>query len=167
MALGPEIIMIVSSKPYYDARWVIPPVACAIFFKMLYPLFSTVEFYYEKTGFVMIASSIAAAANVILNYIFIRKYGYLAAGYTTLGCYILYSAAHYVFQKRIAREHNIDKALLDMRYIVILSMAMLAVMIIMLFLYPHPLLRYILCMAAAVGFAVMFRKNRELFIKSK
>lgn len=33
----------------------------------------------------------AAVANVVLNFIFIRIFGYVAAGYTTLACYILYS----------------------------------------------------------------------------
>ena len=30
----------------------------------------------------------AAVANVVLNFIFIRIFGYVAAGYTTLACYI-------------------------------------------------------------------------------
>ena len=105
--LGPEVISIFAPVEYYDAIWIVPPVACAVYFKFLYPLFSTVEFYYEKTGFVMIASCIAAGANIVLNYIFIRIYGYYAAGYTTLFCYILYSLAHYVFQRRVAAEHDL------------------------------------------------------------
>ena len=43
----------------------------------------------------------AAVANVVLNFIFIRIFGYVAAGYTTLACYILYSVGHYVVSKRI------------------------------------------------------------------
>ena len=37
-------------------------------------------------------------ANVVLNFIFIRIFGYVAAGYTTLACYILYSVGHYVIR---------------------------------------------------------------------
>ena len=43
-----------------------------------YDLFAKLAFYYEKTGFVMIASVVGAALNVLLNYIFIGKYGYIA-----------------------------------------------------------------------------------------
>lgn len=162
MLLGPEIIAVMASESFHDAIWVIPPVACAIFFKFLYPLFSTVEFYYEKTGFVMIASCIGAVANVILNYIFINIYGYFAAGYTTLFCYILYSLAHYVFQRRVAKEHEIKESMFDMGYIVLFSGFMLAAMTVTLFLYPHRFIRYGVCLAAAVGFAVLFLKNKGL-----
>lgn len=167
MALGPEIIRIFASRDYYDAIWVIPPVACAIYFKFLYPLFSTVEFYYEKTGFVMIASCLGAVANIILNYIFIKIYGYYAAGYTTLFCYILYSFAHYFFQRKVAAEHEIQSALFDMRYILLFSAFMLAAMVFMLFLYPYRILRYLVCAAAVAVFAVLFKKNRHLFRKTK
>ncbi|MDO4803750.1 MAG: oligosaccharide flippase family protein [Lachnospiraceae bacterium] len=165
MLLGPEIIRVMASESFQDAVWIIPPVACAIFFKYLYPLFSTVEFYYEKTGFVMIASCIGAVANVILNYIFIGIYGYFAAGYTTLFCYILYSFAHYLFQRRVAREHEITEPMFDMGYIAAFSVFMLAAMTATLFLYPHRIVRYVVCLAAAAGFVIMFMRNKSLFIK--
>ena len=167
MALGPEVISIFAPVEYYDAIWIVPPVACAVYFKFLYPLFSTVEFYYEKTGFVMIASCIAAGANIILNYIFIRIYGYYAAGYTTLFCYILYSLAHYVFQRRVAAEHDLGGALFDMRYIVVFSIFMLGTMTCMLFLYPYRILRYMIGVVLAAVLFYLFMKNRELFMKRK
>jgi O-antigen/teichoic acid export membrane protein len=167
MALGPEVISIFAPVEYYDAIWIVPPVACAVYFKFLYPLFSTVEFYYEKTGFVMIASCIAAGANIILNYIFIRIYGYYAAGYTTLVCYILYSLAHYAFQRRVAAEHDLGGALFDMRYIVVFSIFMLGTMTCMLFLYPYRILRYMICAVLAAVLIYLFMKNRELFMKRK
>ena len=167
MALGPEIIAVFASEDYRDAIWVIPPVACAIYFKFLYPLFSTVEFYYEKTGFVMIASCAGAVANIILNYIFIKIYGYYAAGYTTLFCYILYSLAHYIFQRRVAREHNLVGALFDMKFIVVFSLFMLAAMVVVLFLYPYRLLRYVICAVLAVIVYVLFTKNKEMLLKRK
>lgn len=37
----------------------------------------------------MIASTSAAIGNIILNYIFIRMFGYLSAAYTTLGKQVL------------------------------------------------------------------------------
>ena len=50
----------------------------------------------------------AAVANVVLNFIFIRIFGYVAAGYTTLACYILYSVGHYVVSKRILVAEGIE-----------------------------------------------------------
>ncbi len=62
----------------------------SVFFMFLYPLFANIEFYYEKTKFVMVASCSGALLNILLNYIFIGLYGYYAAGYTTLICYMVF-----------------------------------------------------------------------------
>ena len=41
-------------------------------------------FYYKKSGFIAFASIVAAAINIILNYILIPRFGFVAAAYTTL-----------------------------------------------------------------------------------
>lgn len=144
--LGPEIIAIFASKEYYDAIWVIPPVACAIFFKFLYPMFSTVEFYYEKTGFILLASCISAAVNIALNYVFIAIFGYYAAGYTTLICYILYSYGHYFFQKKILQKQEIgENSVFDIKFITISSGLLISVMVGITFLYHYYIPRYLIC----------------------
>lgn len=158
MALGPEIIAIFASKDYYDAIWVVPPVACAVYFKFLYPLFGNVEFYFEKTGFVMIASCAGALANVVLNYIFIPIYGYYAAGYTTLVCYIIYSFAHYLFQRRILKTERIKEPLFDMRFLMLFSLFIMGAMCLMIFLYPYKIMRYVVCVISAVFALRMFKQ---------
>lgn len=162
MGFGPEIIMIFSSKAYHNAIWVIPPVACAIFFKFLYPLFSTVEFYFEKNYFVMIASCTGAAANMILNYIFINIYGYYAAGYTTLFCYILYSFAHYLFHRKVLKDMGDKRELFDMRFIVLFSLFVLLCMLVMLMLYTMSAARYIVCMCFVVMFGLYLYKHKNM-----
>lgn len=141
MALGPELIQIFATDEYYEAIWVMPPVAASVFFMFLYPLFANVEFYYEKTKFVMVASCIGAASNIILNYVFIRLYGYVAAGYTTLACYILFAFAHYWFHKRILNEHSINR-LYDMRFIIAISLTVIITMVGMTLTYNYPIIRY-------------------------
>lgn len=162
--LGPEIIAVFASKAYYDAIWVIPPVACAIFFKFLYPMFSTVEFYYEKTSFILLASCISAGTNIVLNYVFIHIFGYYAAGYTTLICYMLYSFSHYVFQKKVFMKKESEsgvKRVFDIKYIVTLSIFLLLAMVGITFLYKYYLPRYLLCLLIL---AVVIAK-KDTFIK--
>ena len=165
MVFGPEIIAIFADKDYYEAVWVIPPVACAVFFKFLYPLFSNVEFYYEKTGFVMVASCIGAVANIILNYIFIPIFGYLAAGYTTLFCYILYSFAHYVFQRKVLRDVGIEQPIFDLKYILLFSSVILVIMVLLLFLYRNYWIRYGAALVLGIVFIVVIRKNKGILKK--
>jgi O-antigen/teichoic acid export membrane protein len=158
MALGPEIISIFATKEYYSAIYVIPPVACAVFFQFLYPLFSTVEFYYEKTTFVMIASCIGAVLNIILNYFFIPIYGFYAAGYTTLFCYFLYSLSHYIMHRIILKKENIKEKLFDEKFIVCLCVIMAVIMIFMTAIYSYALARYLICLVILMVLICNYKK---------
>jgi O-antigen/teichoic acid export membrane protein len=105
IAVVPEVVKVFAPPAYHEAIWVIPPVAMSVLFLFSYDLFAVFEFYYEKTRFIMTASLFAALLNVVLNYIFIKKYGYYAAAYTTLFCYMADVLAHYIFMRRICDRY--------------------------------------------------------------
>jgi O-antigen/teichoic acid export membrane protein len=97
MAFAPELIMIFAGRNYSQAIYVVPPVAASVYFIFLYGMFSTIEYYYQKTVKIAVATFVAAALNIVLNYVFIKSYGYYAAGYTTLVSYMLLAFLHYRF----------------------------------------------------------------------
>lgn len=141
MTFAPEVIRVFAGKKYVDAIYVIPPVAASVFFIFLYSLFSTIEYYYQKTGFIAIATCICAVANLILNYIFINIYGYYAAGYTTVVCYIGLAYLHYFFYRKVSREEDCGN-IYDGKLCVTLSVTVLAVMLIMALTYQYSWVRY-------------------------
>jgi len=163
MVLGPEVIAIFAPEEYYDAIWVIPPVACSMYFSFLYPLFSTVEFYFEKPKLVMMASCVGAVTNIVLNYLLIPVFGYYAAGYTTLFCYIMYSFAHFYFARKLCNENGIRSQLFNMKAIAILSVVILAAIPVVSLLYRFMVIRYVLCVAALIVAA----KYAKDYIKMK
>ena len=63
-----------------------------------------VEYFYKKTKFIAVGTSLAAGINIALNYIFIRKYGYTASAWTTLVSYILLFVFHWIIAKRINKN---------------------------------------------------------------
>ena len=101
---APEVVRIVAPSEYAGAVWAIPPVIMSVYFMFSYDLFAKFAFYHEKTFFIMIASVIGAALNVLLNYLLIPVFGFIAAAYTTLLCYMIYSVAHYLFMRKVCRE---------------------------------------------------------------
>lgn len=103
-----ELIWILGGEKYMDAIYVIPSVTWSVFFAFVYLMFGTVEFYYKKTIYTMIGSLFACFTNFVLNYIFIPKFGYYAAGYTTLVSYMALAFAHYIFVKKIQKEKGIN-----------------------------------------------------------
>ena len=144
VASAPELLLILAPGQYQVAVWVIPPVTVSVYFTFLYNLFATFEYYYEKTGCVMIASVSGAVLNIILNMIFIPKFGFVAAGYTTLLCYVLYAIAHYIFMVRVSRIYMNREKIYDLKIILIIGIGLLLASAIVMLLYPMPILRYVL-----------------------
>lgn len=68
----PDLFKFMLPKSYYPSLKVIPPVVLGAYFLFLYPLFGSIEFYYEENKYITIASVIGAMANIILNLIFIK-----------------------------------------------------------------------------------------------
>jgi len=156
---APELMLFVGGKEYYSAIYVVPPVAASVFFTFLYNLFSTVEFYYEKTKEIMYASVAAAILNIVLNVICIQKFGYVAAAYTTLICYMMLSFAHYVFMKSAVKANIGDVEVFDMKFICAMACVVLVSSVLFSILYNHTVVRYVLILMLLV---TMFIKRKDL-----
>ena len=87
--MAPEIVKRYATEEYYEAIYIMPPIAAGVFFTAFANIYSDIAVYYKKTKYVMYPAIIAAVANLVLNYIFIGTFGYMAAAYTTLVSYIL------------------------------------------------------------------------------
>lgn len=161
--LGPELISILASSSYKEAVWIIPPVSCSVFFIFLYNLFGTIEFYYEKNKFIMLASVIGAALNVLLNYIFIPKFGFVAAGYTTLFCYILFSVAHLLFACKIIYDNKIKELPFDIKKLMGVSFVVLIAMFGLTILYNYLIIRFVLFGCLVIGFCVNSKSIIQLY----
>ena len=142
-----------SDEEYYEAIFVIPPIVGGLFFEAEYYLFSNILYYLKKPKYVMFASVSTAILNIILNYFFIQKYGYIAAGYTTLLCYMLQSVIDYLISGKILGLNIFDK-----RKIFSISFVLLVFSLLINVFYKFALLRYFV-IAILIIFACVFRKR--------
>ena len=101
MAISPEIIYILGGKEYELGKYVAVPMIMDAFILFLYNIIVPSEYYTKKTKYIMMGTLIAAAVNLISNYIFIKLFGFVAAAYTTLFSYICYLVLHIVISKRL------------------------------------------------------------------
>lgn len=164
MLFAPEVMKIMAPIDYYEGVYIIPPVASSMFFMLLFNMFAPVEHYSLKTKFMGVASSIAALIDVIMNYIFIKLFGYLAAGYTTLACYIVYSWAHYVYMKKCCEEQKIEP-IFDEKLILALSIVVVISSAICVFLYQFTYVRYIAIFVSV--FLLTINRKKFLTVISK
>lgn len=156
--LAPEAVAIFAPASYYDAIWVIPPVALSAYFMYSYDLYAKFAFYYEKTKFVMIASVLAAAFNLVLNDIFIKKLGYLAAGYTTLICFIVYAVGHYIFMKKVCKQFCDSEYPYESKKILLITIPFMMTGLTFLATYNYPAIRYSIIVFAGIIAIIMRRR---------
>ena len=116
----------------------------------VYVLFMYIEIYYEKTKGVAIASIIAAFINVVLNYICIQRFGYIAATYTTMSSYMLMSMMHYLFLRNIFKIEPELKDVYDFKMLTLISIVLVISGGVLGQLYNYTFLRFALILVLLV-----------------
>lgn len=155
---APEIIWFFGSEKYMNSIYVIPPIATSVFFIFMYNIFAIPQMYYEYNKFMPIASVLAAGLNILLNYIFIPIYGYVAAAYTTLFCYILYSVGHFIVTKYICSKVTPGIDLFDYKFISFISLVLILISIILTIIYNQPIIRYVISLIILI--LIISNKNK-------
>lgn len=150
----PEILAFFAPPAYLSAMWIMPPITMSVFFMFSYNLFSTFEFYYEKTHYVSLATVTGSLLNILLNYIFIKQYGYYAAAYTTLFCYFFFAVMHYYFMRKICKEKINNIEVYDIKILVGIAFLFVILGFFIMGSYAHTILRYSLIMMVLVSLFV-------------
>lgn len=163
--LAPEAVRIFAPASYYQAIYCIPPVAMGVLFLYSYDLFAKFAFYYEKTTLIMLASIGGAILNIILNYFGIKWFGYVAAAYTTLICYIIYCIFHYILMTKICNDYLDGVKPYNTKFLILFALGFLACGFAMLFTYDYPVIRYSIIAAAVILMIVKRNKIKESFSK--
>lgn len=165
IALAPEAIFVLAGEKYYTAVYCIPPVTASCFFVFVWGVYGNAEFYYDANKFTMYISGAGAIINLILNYICIKAFGYIAAAHTTLICYMLFTISHFIFVNHIS-EKKCGKRAFDARCLITVSVALITGSIVLSLLYKHMLVRYILILVTLV-FTFVKRKQIADIVKFK
>jgi O-antigen/teichoic acid export membrane protein len=139
---APEIVRILATEEYYEAIYIMPPIATGIFLTSVAHMYSNILVYYKQTKYVMYASFIAAAVNLILNYIFIRIYGYMAAAYTTLVSYVLLVVFEVYWANKVSKSKN-NYPIYEGKRIFVMSTITMVVSMSSLLFYGNVIIRYV------------------------
>lgn len=162
MFFGPEIIFILGPSDYKEGMYCIPPVAAGAFFIFLYTIYSNVEYYYEKKAYVLFSSLIASGLNLVLNYFFIRKYGYIAAAYTTLVCYLIYCMLNGLFVRLICISQEINEDIFGINIEMMTSVGIILLAFLMNILYRYQYVRWGIVFVLLLVFMFIRKKIMSL-----
>lgn len=151
--LAPEVVAIMATADYWEAIYVIPPVVAGVFLKVQYFIYANIVYYHKKPKYVMYASLVAVIFNIGLNIVFIKLFGYLAAGYVTLIAYLIQATLNYFAMKKVVKEK-----VYNMRFIGILTGVVIFIAILSNLIYDFAIIRYLL-LIVTLAIAFIFRKR--------
>ncbi len=153
IAFGPLAVKLLYAKSYWDCMWIVPPVALGTLCQYFYTNYVNLELFYKKTALIACNSVAAAVVNYILNAVFIARYGYRAAAFTTLAGYAFLCLLHFLCTRFLLKQ----KLYADGYYFLLLFLTIICGLGMML-LYGKPLLRYALTILVAAVLAI-WRRN--------
>jgi O-antigen/teichoic acid export membrane protein len=159
MLITPEVLYIMAGKSYTEAMYIFPPVMVGYVFQFIYSLYVNIEFYHKKQKNIAVGTVIATIINIALNYLFIPKYGYISAAYTTLIGYACLFIIHFIFVKRLKCTSWYD----TLFFLIIISISLLF-MFLCNYLYLYNIARYILIIIISIGmFSVIIINRKKIF----
>lgn len=156
LLISPELIMLMGGKKYTDSIDAAFPIVLAMFFSYMYFFPASIEYYYKKTNLIAIGTITAAVLNIILNAIFIPRFGYIAAAYTTIACYFIYYIAHTILSYFV---HG--KWIYDMKVHFAVVALVTIIMVLCLLIKDYWIIRYLvlLLMVIAIGIVGILNKK--------
>jgi O-antigen/teichoic acid export membrane protein len=154
----PEMIFVLGAGKYKAAAYCAVPIIASGYFAFLYTLPAAVEYFHEKTNFIAMGTAGAALMNIMLNAIFIPKFGYVAAAYTTLATYLLYFGVHYLLARMIQKEF-----LFSNRTVILCVVGILVATLVTNMLMEQMLIRWIITLV--LGVITVIYADRKFHIR--
>lgn len=99
MLVMPEVLKLMLSEDYHSGTPLFAPICSGIFLNFLYTFYVQIENFSRKTKLVAVGTVMAGLVNIVLNLVFIDRYGYAAAAYTTIASYFALFLYHIIAVK--------------------------------------------------------------------
>lgn len=166
--VSPEIMLVLAKKEYYIGVFCIPSLLFSVYLILIYSLFTNVELFYGKNIGITMISTLGTIVNIGLNSVFIPKFGFIVAGYTTLASYLVICFGHYVMMQKNLSEKSINVSdLFDMRFILGLSLALLTVTLSCTLIYNWAWIRWSLVVVILLTLFVSRKQWLTLLLELK
>jgi O-antigen/teichoic acid export membrane protein len=138
IAVAPEMLRLLGSEEFLEAKYIVMPLAIGSLFQYVYNTYSSLELYHKKTIVISIGTVLAGVLNYILNILFIPKFGYVAAGYTTLVSYFALALFHMYACNKICK-----KRVYDDKYVWVITILTTMASFFIIYLYEYLIARYL------------------------
>ena len=160
MLVCPEMLLIMGGKDYLVAKYVLPPILVSCVFQFVYSLYINAEFYLKKQTRIAFGTIIASLINIGLNVIFVPRFGYLAAAYTTLVGYVLLFVFHLVSLILLKKGDWYDNT-----FNITVCIGFIIIMFFVNWIYRNDAIRYCVLALYIVALCIVGIINRDVIKK--
>ena len=105
LMVSTELVKFMANESYWSGLKILPWIFMAYYFQFMYAFEVNVEYALKKTVLIPIGTILSAVVNIILNLIFIPKYGYEAAAITTVVSYFLMFLFHFLMTTQVLKQN--------------------------------------------------------------
>ena len=100
IALGPEAVLLLGGSAYAPALSAVAPTVMGVVCQCLYAHYINLVLHEKKTRYVSFGTMAAALLNLGLNFLFVPRYGFSAAAYTTFASFLCLLLIHFLFVRK-------------------------------------------------------------------
>ena len=158
--IAPEIVKILSPESYWHFEYVVPFIVGS-YLMLMYSMNMAIVQYEKRTDVSSIIVAVAAAINIVLNYMLIPRFGGVGAAYTSVVSYLFIFVASGIYLKFKGDYYFKNKYYL----INIVAVSLMGVLFYQVM--DKTMIRYItfLCVLVAEGIYLLLRKDsvRKMF----
>ncbi len=152
----PEAVYIMGGPKYSAAVLAAPPVVLGLIIQFLYTFYVNIEIFNKKTKNISIATVLAAGINIVLNFIFIPRFGYLAASITTFVGYLFLLIFHMINVKKLGLLNIYNN-----KFNFSLVLIFIGLSVSCYYLYKTYVLRYLIYLCCITILIIYFIKNKN------
>lgn len=105
LMVSTELVKFMANESYWSGLKVLPWIFMAYYFQFMYALEVNIEYALKKTVLIPIGTILSAVVNIVLNIIFIPRYGYVAAAITTVIAYFLMFLFHFLMTTQVLKQN--------------------------------------------------------------
>lgn len=159
--LAPEVIYVMAGEKYETAVYVVPPVAMSLLLLFYTGLSTDILFYYEEKWQLVGTSIGAAILNIVLNAIFIPKFGFIVAGYTTFASYVVFATSNFFAVYYVLKKRNIRESGLNIKWLTLIICVFTFLGWLGLFLYEYRKVRLVIAFG---GIFIMLSQYKRVLV---
>ena len=164
ISLSGLIVTNLFDERYFESISTVNIIASSIYYILVYTLIANFQFYFEKKLLISLSTILAALINIVLNFIFVPKYGFISASFTSLFSYLLLCFIHVFLAKSICKTKFMP---FNFNWVLVLFLPSFFLTMFLLVEDLDETYKFLYRFLLIIAFSIFYFKTNNLTLKSR